>query len=181
MKLFKRLLAAALVGVLALTMMVGCSGAVDPDTVIPTEQVVVAQAYQNLLDKAPEKSKVAGGDYSRVLSNVAYSMLLAINSVKYQIGGEYSADPDAAAKAAFQKAIDDGTLPKGSELCVGYLASNPAWVGSANDYNYTALLDDPKFEDANTYGIIYTRDDRIDATSGAQLIIVAARIPKTSK
>lgn len=181
MKLFKRLLAAALVGVLALTMMVGCSGTVDPDTVIPTEQVVVYNAWQKLLTEAPNNNKVVGGDYSRVLSNVAYSMLLAINSVNYQIGGEYSADPDAAAKAAFQKAIDDGTLPKGSELCVGYLASNPAWVGSANDYNYTALFEDPKFENANTFGIIYTRDDRIDAISGAQLIIVAARIPKTSK
>lgn len=181
MKLFKRLLAAALVGVLALTMMVGCSDTVDPDTVIPVEQVVVTQAYQKLLNEAPENGIVVNAKYSRVLSNVANSMRNAANGVKYQISGEYSVDADKAAKAAFQKAIDDGTLPQGSVLCVGYLATNPVWISNADGFNYKNFYSQPDFENANTIGIICTRDDRNDVTSGTQMMMVAAYIPKTSK
>lgn len=180
MKLFKRLLAAALVGVLALTLMVGCSNTVDPDNVIPTEQVVVAEAYQRLLTEAPENGYVVNAKYSRVLSNVANSMRDAVNNT-YQIGGEYSADPDNAAKAAFQKAIDDGTLPKGSVLCVGYLSTNPVWISNADGFNYKNFYSQPDFENANTLGIICTRDDRNDVISGTQIMMVAAYIPKTSK
>lgn len=171
MKLFKRLLAAALVGVLALTLMVGCSGNPNADDSIPTGQEVVFNAYKNLTDKASAAGCNSNVDYSRKLSTVAESMRVAINGVKYQVGGEYSADPDEAAKEAFRKAIDNGTLPKGSVLCVGYLPTNPAYVTDSG-FEYKNFYTQPDFESANTVGIVY---------NGGQLMIIAARIPKTSK
>lgn len=170
MKLFKRLLAAALVGVLALTMMVGCSGNPDADDSIPTGQEVVFYAYKNLTNKASGDSCNSNVVYSRKLSIVAESMRVAANSV-YHVDGEYSVDSDRAAKAAFDKAVADGTLPAGSVLCVGYLPTNPAGTDD-NGFDYASVYTQAKFENANTVGIVY---------NAGQLMIVAARIPKTSK
>ena len=180
MKLFKRLLAAALVGVLALTMMVGCAGNPNADDSIPSDQVVVYNAYNKLINQASDNGCNSNVTYSRKLSAVAERMRVAANSV-YHVDGEYSADSDNAAKAAFQKAIDDGTLPKGSVLCVGYLATNPVWISNADGFNYKNFYSQPDFENANTIGIICTRNDRNDVTSGTQMMMVAAYIPKTSK
>ena len=170
MKLFKRLLAAALVGVLALTLMVGCSGNPNADDFPPSDQIVVFDAYNKLINQAGDNGSNSDVIYSRKLSTVAESMRVAINS-EYQVGGEYSADPDKAAKEAFQKAIENGTLPKGSVLCVGYLPTNPAYVTDSG-FEYKNFYTQPDFESANTVGIVY---------NGGQLMIIAARIPKTSK
>lgn len=170
MKLFKRLLAAALVGVLALTMMVGCAGNPNADDSIPSDQVVVYNAYNKLINQASDNGCNSNVTYSRKLSAVAERMRVAANSV-YHVDGEYSADSDNAAKAAFQKAIDDGTLPAGSVLCVGYLPNNPNW-STDNGFDYANVYKQSAFENANTVGIVY---------NGTQLMIVAARIPKTSK
>ena len=181
MKLFKRLLAVALIGVMALTFMTACAGDPNADNMIPADQVVVAEAWQKLLDEAPNSGIVVNAEYSRKLSTVANAMRQAVNSVKYQVGGEYSADPDKAAREAFAKAVADGTLPKGSVLCVGYLETNPAWITSASGFNYKNIYTQPDFENANAIGIICTRDDRVDVTSSTQMMIIAAYIPKTSK
>lgn len=162
MKLFKRLLAVALIGVMALTVLAGCT--VDPDTVFESDKI--CQAYDNLTNKASDDG-YSTGTYSRKLSSVAQSMYSALTkSSVYGIGGEYSADRDKAAQAAFAQAVADGKLPKGSVLCVGYLATNPASYGS---FDYKSVYTDSGYEMANTIGMFYN--------SNGDLMIVAAYIP----
>lgn len=162
MKLFKRLLAVALIGVMALTVLAGCT--VDPDTVFESD--TICQAYDNLTNKASDDG-YSTGTYSRKLSSVAQSMYSALTkSGVYGIGGEYSADRDKAAQAAFAQAVADGKLPKGSVLCVGYLATNPANYSS---FDYKSVYTDSEYEMANTIGMFYN--------SNGDLMIVAAYIP----
>lgn len=162
MKLFKRLLAVALIGVMALTVLAGCT--VDPDTVFESD--TICQAYDNLTNKASDDG-YSTGTYSRKLSSVAKSMYSALTkSGVYGIGGEYSADRDKAAQAAFAQAVADGKLPKGSVLCVGYLATNPANYSS---FDYKSVYTDSEYEMANTIGMFYN--------SNGDLMIVAAYIP----
>ena len=163
MKLFKRLLAVALIGVMALTVLAGCT--VDPDTVFESD--TICQAYDNLTNKASDDG-YSTGTYSRKLSSVAQSMYSALTkSGVYGIGGEYSADRDKAAQAAFAQAVADGKLPKGSVLCVGYLATNPANYSS---FDYKSVYTDSEYEMANTIGLYYNG-------SNGYLMIVAAYIP----
>lgn len=171
MKLFKRLLAVALIGVMALTFMTACTGNPNADDAIPSDQVVVYEAYNKLLEKAPLDGYSANVKYSRILSGVAEQMRVAVYSTNYRIDGELSSDCEMNAKDVFNKAVENGTLPKGSVLCVGYLPTNPAYVG-ADNFNYANLYSQPDFENANTVGIVY---------NGSALMIVAAYIPKTSK
>lgn len=161
MKLFKKLLAVALVGVMALTVLAGCSTTVDPDTVFENDSV--CQAYDSLTNQASDAGYSTGA-YSRKLSEVAKSMYYAAVNT-YGIGGEYSAGRDEAAKAAFAQAVKDGKLPAGSALCVGYLPSNPAGFGG---FDYAKVYEDSEYGNANTIGICY-----IDGN----LMIVAAYIP----
>ena len=161
MKLFKKLLAVALIGVMALTVLAGCT--VDPDTVFESD--TICQAYDNLTNKASDDG-YSTGTYSRKLSSVAKAMYSALTkSGVYGIGGEYSADRDKAAQAAFAQAVADGKLPAGSVLCVGYLPSNPARSGG---FDYAKVYENSKYGDANTIGICYIDDN---------LMIVAAYIP----
>ena len=162
MKLFKRLLAVALIGVMALTVLAGCT--VDPDTVFESD--TICQAYDNLTNKASDDG-YSTGTYSRKLSSVAQSMYSAISGAYGFNNGEYSADCDKAAKAAFAKAVTDGKLPAGSTLYVGYLVTNPASYGSID---YKSVYTDSGYEMANTIGLYYNG-------SNGYLMIVAAYIP----
>ena len=162
MKLFKRLLAVALIGVMALTVLAGCT--VDPDTVFESD--TICQAYDNLTNKASDDG-YSTGTYSRKLSSVAKAMYSAISGAYGFNNGEYSADCDKAAKAAFAKAVTDGKLPAGSTLCVGYLVTNPASYGS---FDYKSVYTDSGYEMANTIGLYYNG-------SNGYLMIVAAYIP----
>ncbi len=160
MKLFKKLLAVALVGVMALTVLAGCGTTVDPDTVFENDSV--CQAYDSLTNQASDAG-YSTGTYSRKLSEVAASMYsAAVNT--YGIDGEYSAGRDEAAKAAFAQAVKDGKLPAGSVLCVGYLPSNPAGFGG---FDYSKVYENSEYGNANTIGIFYD----------GNLMIVAAYIP----
>lgn len=177
MKLFKRLLAAALAGVLALTMMVGCSGNPNADNMIPSDQIAVGDAWQKMLNQAPENGVAVNVEYSRKLSNITSTMFYSIypslldKKAKdpYGIDGEYSADRDNVVKAVFEKAKKDGTIPANSVLKVGYLATNPMSVSS---YDYKAFYTQEGFGEANKIGIVCLND---------RLMMIVAYIPETSK
>ena len=162
MKQFRKLLAIALVGVMAVMMLAGCSTPIDPDTVF--ENDTVCAAYDSLTNKASDAGYSSGVTYSRKLSTVAKSMYQAVK-VSYGIEGEYSADCDNAAQAAFAKAKKDGTIPANAVLCVGYLPTNPQSYGG---FNYSAVYEDSEYGTANTVGICY---------ADGKLMIVAAYIP----
>lgn len=166
MKQWKRLLTVVLVGILALTVLTGCKmNPSDPDTEF--ENQTVWEAYDKLTNGASDTGCNAGVTYSRKLSNVASKMLDAATKAYGGNEGEYSADRDKAAKEAFEKAVKDGTLPAGSELCVGYLASNP---GSFGSFQYDMVYKDSAYQGANMVGIAYN-------SSNSSLMIVAAYIP----
>lgn len=162
MKQLRKLLAIALVGVMAVMMLAGCDAKVDPDSIF--EDDTACAVYDSLTNKASDAGYSSGVTYSRKLSTVANSMYWAIKNT-YGIDGEYSADRDAAGQAAFAQAKKDGTIPANSELCVGYLVSNPSGYGG---FDYGAIYEDSDYGRANTIGI-YSVD--------GQLIIVAAYIP----
>lgn len=164
MKLFKELLAVALIGVMALTVLAGCSTTIDPDTQF--ENSKVWEAYDKLTNSASDAGYNSNVTYSRKLSSVAKAMYSAVNSA-YGIGGEYSADYDKAAKAAFEKAKADGTISAKAELKVGYLVTNPAGYDS---FDYKSVFTDSEYDTANTVGIYW------DNTYN-NLMIVAAYIP----
>lgn len=162
MKQFRKLLAIALVGVMAVMMLAGCSTPIDPDTVFESDEACAA--YDNLTNKASDAGYSSGVTYSRKLSTVANSMYWAVKN-SYGIEGEYSADCDNAAQAAFAQAKKDGTIPANAVLCVGYLTTNPWNYGG---FDYSAVYMDSEYGAANTVGI---------CCANGELMIVAAYIP----
>ena len=178
MKLFKKLLAVALIGVMALTVLAGCGGQVptDPAENIPMKNptryskeenpevesvypVVAANVIDELRGSKPaENGYNVNVVYSQKMSVVAGEMLKASNSKVY------SADKENAALQAFKAAQDAGTIGKNVILEVGYIDGiNPAGYGN---YKYEEVYSRSEYADADTVGIAY---------NGSSLMIIAVK------
>ncbi len=178
MKQWKRLLTIVLVGVLALTVLAGCSGQTptNSDEQIPnknptrystTEETMYPIVASNVIDiltgsKPAESGCNVDVVYSQKMSVVAGEMLKAVNNEPY-----FSDKEDKALKA-FKAAQDAGTIGKNVILEVGYFDDgtnviNPAGYGS---YQYESFYSQAKYADADTVGIAY---------NGSSLMIIAVK------
>lgn len=178
MKQWKRLLTVVLVGVLALTVLAGCSGQTTPnsDEQIPTKNptiystteetlypVVAADVMDVLTGSKPaENGCNVNVVYSQKMSVVAGEMLKAVNEEPY------FADKENEALKVFKAAQNAGTIGKNVTLKVGYFDDgnnviNPAGYGS---YKYESFYSQTEYADADTVGIAY---------NGSSLMIIAVK------
>lgn len=168
MKLFKRLLAVALIGVMALTVLAGCAK-LDPnaDDTLPDDQDIY-NTYDKLINEASEAGH-SSLTYSKMLSDAAWSMLVASEDAYGADDGEISTSKEDAAIAAFEKAKTDGVIPSNAKLCVGYLPTNP---GNTWNFDYSKVYTNDNYDSSNRVGI---------AIRWGRVMIVTAYFPKTSK